>query len=79
MSLDLTAPNPLGTSWERWSALMTQELAGYNVPNPTPEPQWFEWAVVVYANPEIVELGIADPVQFSSWRDWAATLLQVTN
>lgn len=73
--VDLIVPNPYATPWWRWSAWLVEELTTYNVPNPVTEDLWQNWAIIIFAIPELVEEGIADPRNFGSWQDWAASFL----
>lgn len=78
MSLVFFAPNPTGLSFTRWSATLCEELAGYNLPNPVSEGSWRDWAEQLFAIPELVELGVADPRGFATWWEWAANVSQVS-
>lgn len=71
--------DPYHTPWARWTGILVEDLTPYNVPNPVPEDLWLQWALQVFAIPELVELGVADPRNFKRWQDWAATFSQVSN
>lgn len=78
-ALTFDVPLPEHTPFLRWARILLEELAGYNVPNPVSEDLWLQWAIQVFAVPELVDQGVADPRAFGRWQDWALTFLQVPN
>ncbi len=76
--LTLNLPNPSVTAFAKWAAILVEQIAGYNVPNPVSEAEWLQWATQVYAVPEMVEAGMSDPRAFADWTSWATNFMQVT-
>jgi hypothetical protein len=74
--IDLIFLDPSAMSFDRWSNLLVEALAEYNVPNPVSEGLWQEWASHFVAIPEIAALGVTDPQTYGDWRSWAVSLTQ---
>ena len=79
MALDLaTLPSPYTADFKRWSALVVEQLAEYNVPTPVGDGEsgWNSWAAQLGADPNVLATGVPSPYGFSEWRSWAARWLQ---
>lgn len=79
MAIDTVVLDPRGQEFARWGALLTEELAAYNVPNPRTEDLWFDWACSLFGSPDLVSLGLPDPRGFPNWQAWAEQLVQGLN
>lgn len=79
MSLSIVPPDPRGLTFAHWSSLLQEELAAYNAPRPADEDTWRDWAVQIFALPELTNLGLADPRGYDDWRRWAADIIQVAS
>lgn len=75
----ITFIDPYVVDFVRWAAVLAEDLAQYNVPNPATEDLWASWANEFCGIPEIAELGVPNPEVFSDWRSWAAATSQVLN
>ena len=77
MTIELELVNPLNTTYDRWAANLSEQLASYNAPSPGEEGSWAGWASIICSIPELAELGVPTPSGFRTWRDWALAFLQV--
>lgn len=67
----LVLGHPLGTTFYDWSAILGEQMAQYNVPNPVEEGLWQTWATAFCSIPDVQERGLPDPQLFTDWRGWA--------
>lgn len=71
----MTAPDPRGFEFVQWAQLLTEQLAGYNIPAPV-EDAWSDWALQLISTPGLSSQGLPDPRGFTDWSVWAENLVQ---
>lgn len=65
-------------SFQDWAQRSVPGLEVYGqIENPPIETGWQNWASGVVSLNGLAQIGAPSPYQFSSWKDWAARLIEV--
>ena len=78
MTTTVTMIDPRGKSFEYWSALMSEQLAGIGITYPGTTDHWKDWARRFVSQVAVLSQGIPLPENYPSWQKWAENLLNYT-
>jgi len=64
-------PEPQGSEFVQWGAIVAEQLAQYGVATPYNEDSWKTWVCALFYVPELVAMNIPSAEGFERWQDWA--------